>query len=134
MHGAHPGHLAFKLLDRRPLSPATPFIYSLSLVSSLSHVFQRTCAASDTSFLLSSVNAQLPPSLFISQYISLSSPTQFSRLRHWISRFSRSIILTLRLLIFYSSSWHCDKNAHVLPYSLARGWRATWRVNIFGNS
>lgn len=76
MHGAHPGHLAFKLLDRLSLSSCfSPSLLSVpslvaSLPFSLSHVFERACTP--PAFPRSSTNAQLLSSPFVSRNIAPS--------------------------------------------------------------
>lgn len=121
MHGAHPGHLAFKLLDRLSLSPC--FSPSLLSVPSLIHAslpfaytFERTCTHRPLTHL-SLFHLQMPElsSLFVSRDIVASCSAQFSRPCRLKSHVS--LRNTPHLLIFYSTRWHRDKNAHVLPYS-----------------
>lgn len=131
MHGAHPSHLAFKLLDLLSLSP----YFSPSTLRPCSRVRRRACrspfrtcfnctcaaAASGTFLPPSSASAQLFPSLFVSSNI-LAPPTvrRISRLRHWISRSAAYTIPSyppyfLFRLVAGKGGRHRDKDAHVLP-------------------
>lgn len=142
MHGAHPGHLAFKLLKRLSLSLSPWFSPSLLSVPSLvvpfsfslSHVFERTCARSLTYPFL--FRPRMPSYFRLRLSHGISPPPTIFQPCHWISRFSN----TPHLLIFYSTRWHRDKNAHVLPYPsesavFAREWQVTCsRLNVFENN
>lgn len=116
MHGAHPSHLAFKLLDLLSLSPyfspSRPFALLFAVRAmpfSLSHMFQRTCAASGTFLPLSSASAQLRFRLCLSR--GISAPSLVSQNFPTTSLDLVRCSTPPHLLIFYSASWHRDKNA-----------------------
>lgn len=133
MHGAHPGHLAFKLLGllsvflhvSRLLSPlALPFLaHVVPLVLPFARVrTYRTASDARVPSLFRPQNARLYLRLCLSRGISssplpLPSPCNFPTASP-DPTFSPDSAAS-RLLIFYSSSWHRDKNAHVLPYPRA---------------
>jgi len=121
MHGAHPGHLAFKLLDRLSLSPCfSPSPLSIpSLVPlpfSLSHILVHLNVHVRPPTYLSLFHPGMPSRLRLRLSHGISPPSRPAQFSDRASESHVSLRNTPHLLIFYSARRHHDKNAHVLPY------------------
>lgn len=134
MHSAHPGHLAFKLLDLLSLSSCfSRFSFACSLARRAFHFPLCTC-----------LNVHARPKMHFSFFhpwmlnclrLCLSHrilpfpPVQFSNCVTEFHISLRSTVLHL-FLLFISSSWHRDKSMHMPPH-LRKSHCMRSRINIF---